>query len=334
MSSADLAAGTARPTRREEDTSSVLFDAPGPKARVRHRLIAVAGALVLLAILAYVLVRLADPANNQLTAEKWLPFLTPTAWTAYLLPGLRGTLVAAGISVVLSVGFGLLLGIGRLVQHRWIRWACGAFVEFFRSVPVLMMMLFAYYAGLFTLGITGDMLPLFGVVVGLTVYNSCVLAELVRSGVNSLPEGQRESGLAIGLTPLQTLTVIQLPQAITAMLPSMLSQLVVILKDSALGYMISYLELMRSGIYLAAAYANLIPTLIVLAVIYIVINSALTKFASIVEERLRRGRRGITTQPVGAGFVPQTAAEPDVPPTIMPPPDPRPGREHPPRHGR
>lgn len=306
--------------------ASVLFDAPGPRARARHRIAAVLGALAILGLIAFVLVRLADPTNNQLTAEKWLPFLDPVAWTSYLLPGLLGTLLAAFISVVLAIVFGLLLGIGRLVEHRWIRWACGAFVEFFRSVPVLMMMLFAYYAGLYVLRITGTLLPLFGVVVGLTVYNSCVLAELVRSGVNSLPAGQRESGLAIGLTPLQTLTTILLPQAITAMLPSMLSQLVVILKDSALGSMISYLELLRAGSNLGTTFANLIPSLIVLAVIYIVINSALTRVASAVEQRLRRGPRAVVTQRITAGFVPQPAAEPDVPPTIMPRPDDRPGR--------
>jgi glutamate transport system permease protein len=307
-------------------TASVLFDAPGPRARGRHRLIAVAGALALLGVVGFILVRLADPANNQLTAEKWLPFVSASSWTAYLLPGLGGTLLAAALSVVLSIAFGLLLGIGRLVQRRWVRWACGVFVEFFRSVPVLTMMLFAYYAGLFALRISGAALPLFGVVVGLTVYNSCVLAELVRSGVNSLPAGQRESGLAIGLTPMQTLTSILLPQAVTAMLPSMLSQLVVILKDSALGSMIAYSELLRSGTNLAVAFANLIPTMIVLAVLYIVINSALTRLASAVERRLRQGPRAVATRSVTAGFVPDPAAEPDVPETIMPRPDERPGR--------
>lgn len=297
--------------------ASVLFDAPGPKARVRYRLLAVIGALALLALLGYILVRLADPSNNQLTAEKWLPFLTATAWTSYLLPGLLGTLLAAVVAVVLSIVFGLLLGIGRLVENRWVRGACGAFVEFFRSVPVLMMMLFAYYFGLFGLKITGSALPFFGVVVGLTMYNSCVLAELVRSGVHALPKGQREAGLAVGLTPVATLTTILLPQAITAMLPSMLSQLVVILKDSALGSMIAYLELLRSGTYLATAYANLIPTLIVLAVLYILINSVLTRLAGVVQDRLRSGPRGLSTQKVTAGFVPQPASEPDGPSSLV-----------------
>lgn len=306
--------------------ASVLFDVPGPKSRRRHRTVAAVGLVAILAMVVLVLVRLGDPANNQLTAQKWLPFFTAQAWTSYLLPGLRGTLLAAVIAVLLSVFFGLLLGIARLGQRRWIRWVSGAFVEFFRAVPVLMMMLFAYYFGLFGLGISGAALPLFGVVVGLTVYNSCVLADLVRSGVNQLPLGQREAGLAIGLTPHQTLTGIQLPQAITAMLPSMLSQLVVILKDSALGSMIAYLELLRSGTYLATTYANLIPTLIVLAVMFIALNYALTKVASFVEMRLRSGSRGVVTLQSTAGFVPQPAAEPEVPVTLMPPPDDRPGR--------
>ena len=181
---------------------------------------------------------------------------------------------------------------------------CGIFVEFFRAVPVLMMMFFAYYFGLFTLNISGSALPLFGAVVGLTFYNSCVIAELVRSGVHSLPRGQREAGYAIGLTSGQTLTSILLPQAITAMLPSIVSQLVVILKDSALAYNIAYLELLRQGQNLAVYEGNLIPTLIVLAVIYILINWALTRVARALEARLRTGKRGIRPGPLNAGRQP------------------------------
>ena len=89
-----------------------------------------------------------------------------------------------------------------------VRWACGVFVEFFRAVPVLMMMLFAYYVFLFGFQISGDFLSLYGVIAGLTFYNSSVIAELIRSGVGALPTGQREAGLAIGLTPFQTLRTI------------------------------------------------------------------------------------------------------------------------------
>ncbi|GAA3699411.1 amino acid ABC transporter permease [Microlunatus aurantiacus] len=289
--------------------SSVLFDAPGPKALVRYRIVAAVGVLLLLGLLFLIIRGLANPTNNQLTAAKWLPFLEWSSWKDYLIPGLIGTLQAAVISVVIAVAAGVLLGLGRLSELAPVRIVCGIFVEFFRSIPVLMMMFFAYYFGLFALGISGTALPLFGAVVGLTFYNACVIAELVRSGVHSLPRGQREAGYAIGLTSGQTLWSVLLPQAITAMLPSIVSQLVVILKDSALAYNIAYLELLRQGQNLAVFKGNLIPTLIVLAGIYIVINWALTRVARALESRLRSGKRGIKPGPLDPGTNPALAAE-------------------------
>jgi glutamate transport system permease protein len=278
---------------------SVLFDAPGPKARRRHLVIAVVGSLGILALL-YLVIR-ALAAKGQFTAAKWSPFLEPVTWTSYLLPGLRATLVAAFFSVILAIVCGILLGMGRLSEAAPVRWACGVFVEFFRAVPVLMMMLFAYYVFLFGVQISGEALPLLGVIAGLTFYNSCVIAELIRSGVGSLPKGQREAGLAIGLTPFVTLRLVLLPQAITIMLPSIVSQLVVILKDSALGFLILYPELVRSGQTLAALEGNLIPTFIVVAAIFILINYLLTRLAHYLERRLQtrgRGPRLPVTEPL------------------------------------
>ena len=253
--------------------TSVLFDAPGPKARVRHRIIAAVGVVLLLVLAVFVIKGLANPENDQLTAAKWVPFLECVVVDGLPDPGTDRHAAGSGHQRgPLGDRSASLLGLGRLSQIALVRIVCGIFVEFFRAVPVLMMMLFAYYFGLFALHISGSALPLFGVVVGLTFYNSCVIAELVRSGVHSLPRGQREAGCAIGLTSGQTLTSVLLPQAITAMLPSIVSQLVVILKDSALGYNIAYLELLRQGQNLAVYEGNLIPTLIVLAVIYIVMN--------------------------------------------------------------
>ncbi len=278
-----------RPSPAEAD---VLFDAPGPRARRRHRILAAVGALLLTALTLLLLRGLAAPDNNQLAAAKWRPFLQASSWADYLLPGLLSTLQAAGLSIILGIGLGITLGLGRLSPLTAVRLACGAFVEFFRAVPVLLMMFFAYYFGLFTLHLTGGALPLFAAVVGITLYNASVIAELVRSGVQALPRGQREAGQAIGLSSYQTLTAVLLPQAITNMLPSLISQLVVTLKDSALAYNVAYLELLRQGQNLASYKGNLIPTLIVLAALYIVINSALTTAASAVERRLRRSRRG------------------------------------------
>jgi glutamate transport system permease protein len=269
---------------------SVLFDAPGPRSRRRHLVIALVGSLAIVGLLYLVISALA--AKGQFGAAKWSPFLDPVTWTSYLLPGLRATLVAAFFSVLLAMIFGILLGMGRLSTAAPVRWACGAFVEFFRAVPVLMMMLFAYYVFLFGIQISGEVLPLLGVIAGLTFYNSCVIAELIRSGVGLLPQGQREAGLAIGLTPFATLRLVLLPQAITIMLPSILSQLVVILKDSALGFLILYPELVRSGQTLAALEGNLIPTFIVVAAMFIIINYLLTRLAHYLERRLQTRRRG------------------------------------------
>jgi glutamate transport system permease protein len=261
--------------------------------------------LILLGLILLILRGLANPENNQLTAEKWAPFLTSEAWLYYYLPGIGATLLAAAVSVVLALVLGLLLGMGRLSELTPLRWFCSVFVEFFRAVPVLMMMLFAYF-GLQQVGLFGPTLIFISVVIGLTFYNASVIAELVRAGVGSLPSGQREAGLAIGMTPNQTLAIVLLPQAITAMLPSMISQLVVILKDSALGYWINYLELLNQAKSFGTYQANTIPALIVAAVIYIVLNYGLSRLASVVEYRLKTRSKG------GAPLAADTVTGPDA----------------------
>lgn len=254
---------------------TVLFDLPGPRARARHRALAVVGGVVLAALVGAVIWLLRD----ELTPAMWRPFLDPVTWTAYIVPGLIATIIGAAISVVMAGLLGVLLGMGRLAQNRPIALLSGIFVEFFRSVPVLMMMIFSYYAFIFSGVLTGPTASLAGVVTGLTLYNACVIAELVRSGVHALPNGQTEAGLAVGLTRPQTLRMILLPQAIRAMLPALVSQLIVVLKDTALGYIIIYPELLQSAERLAAVHGNIIVAYLIVAVIFIVINWALSGLA-------------------------------------------------------
>ena len=182
-----------------------------------------------------------------------------------MLPGIQGTLTAAAISIVLALILGFVLGVGRLSHHRAIRWVCSIIVEFFRAVPVLIMMLFAY-----SLYAAYDIFPskqlaLAGVVTGLTLYNGAVIAEIVRAGVNALPRGQAEAASSLGLRWGQTMRSILLPQAITSMLPVLVSQLVVVLKDTAIGYQITYVEMVRQGTQVGASYGNYVPALIVIA---------------------------------------------------------------------
>lgn len=271
-------------------TQAVLFDAPGPKARLRHKLFTVVGVLIAIAIVYVVYIQF--EAAGQLKGFMWKPFVTdPEVWTSYLIPGLRGTFTAAVISIVLAVVFGLLFGMGRLSPLAPVRWFCSVIVEFFRSVPVLLMMVFAYFGYFATSNIVPNQhAPLAAVVTALTLYNGAVIAELVRSGVHGLPSGQAEAGLAIGLSPGQVLRSIQLPQALTAMLPALVGQLVVVLKDSALGYGITYLELLNWSKTLGSAYANTVPAYIVAAILFVIINYALTRFAVYLEGRLKKRR--------------------------------------------
>jgi glutamate transport system permease protein len=281
------------------DAVAVLYDVPGPKAVLRYRILTVVVAVISLGI-AFLIYRALE-SKGQLTAEKWDPFLESTTWTTYLLPGIQGTLVAAALSIVFALILGAVLGIGRLSDHRAVRIVSGAIVELFRAVPVLILMIFLYavYADYEVFKV--KYLALAAVVTGLTLYNGSVIAEIVRAGVNSLPKGQREAASALGMRKSQVMTLVLLPQAVTAMLPAIISQMVVALKDSALGYIIGYVEVVRSGQQVGAFYSNYLPSLIIVAVIMIIINSALTKLATVVERRLRsRKRKGGTAAVVPA----------------------------------
>ncbi len=284
-------------------SASVLFDTPGPRARVRNRVITAVTALVVALVAWVVYSRL--QTKGQLTAAKWEPFLTANLWKTYVLPGVQGTLTAAAVSIVLALALGFLLGVGRLSERAVVRWPCAVVVEFFRAVPVLVMMIFAYF-----LFATYDLFPskhlaLAGVITGLTLYNGAVIAETVRAGVNALPRGQSEAAEALGLRWGQSMRAILLPQAVTSMLPVLVSQMVVVLKDTAIGYQITFLEMVRQGTQVGSAYGNYVPALIVIAVLMICVNFALGSVATWLEGRLRRSTRG--PEPLHAAPVSQGA---------------------------
>ncbi|OLT40921.1 amino acid ABC transporter permease [Serinicoccus sp. CNJ-927] len=276
----------------------VLFDIPGPKARARHLVYGIVGSLVILGLLTIAALRMVE--KGQFEAAKWTPFLESNTWTFYLLPGLIATLQAAAVAVVLSMVVGIGLAMLRMSDIRVVRWASGVFVEFFRAVPVLIMMIFTWQmlvknptivSLMDSLGLSGSNATFIAVVVGLVLYNGSVICEVVRNGVGSLPGGQREAGLSVGLSPAQVRRSILVPQALTAMLPALVSQIVVITKDSALGYIITYPELLSRTRQLGSANANTLAAYLVAAVIFILINYAITKLAEWIEGRQRRKRR-------------------------------------------
>ncbi|MFQ6398287.1 amino acid ABC transporter permease [Nocardia sp. KC 131] len=268
--------------------ASVLFDAPGTRARIRYNIYSVLVLVAVAGILWYLYSGFAD--KGQFTSEKWKPFLEKEVWTTYLLPGLKGTVVAALMSIVFALVVGMVFGILRMSEHRVVRWVAGAVVELARAIPVLILMIFLFAIFSDYKLFKVDQLALAAVVTALTVYNGSVIAEIVRAGIKSLPKGQTEAAVALGLRKGQLMRLILLPQAITAMLPALISQMVVALKDSALGYQITYVEIVRSGQQLGAAEQNTIPSLMVIAIVMIALNSTLTLVATRVEKRLR-GRK-------------------------------------------
>ncbi|MBL7286111.1 amino acid ABC transporter permease [Corynebacterium godavarianum] len=268
--------------------ATVLYDAPGPNAVKRNYIYTAVTIAVLAAAAWWVMSTLAG--NGQLEAAKWTPFVQANTWTTYILPGLLGTLKAAALSIVFAIVFGVIFGLGRLAQTKVVRWLCGVIIEFFRAIPVLMLMIFLYQLFAVFKIVPPKGLAFWAVVIALTLYNGAVIAEILRAGIKSLPRGQSEAAQALGMSHWQTMWQILLPQSVAAMLPALISQMVIALKDSALGYQIGYIEVVRSGTQVASANKNYIPALIVVAIIMIAINFLLTRLASRVEHQLRAGR--------------------------------------------
>jgi glutamate transport system permease protein len=290
---------------------SVLFDAPGPRARRRLLLGNAVGAVVVIGVLALLLLQLGE--KGQLDGALWLAAVDANAWTHYYWPGFLETIRAAAVAIVGAMVFGLLFGVGRLSSHVLVRTVCGAVVEFFRAVPVLLMMVF-FWLLLATAGVGSP--DFLGVVIALVLYNGSVVAELVRSGVHGLPKGQREAALSVGLRRSQSLRSVEVPQALVAMLPALVSQLVVVLKDSALGAIITYNELLQSARRLGSGQGNILQALTVAAVLFIIINWSLTKLAERLSRTVRRtsGRTGTMAAGLDAGVgVGMTAVAADRP---------------------
>ena len=288
--------------------SSVLYDVPGPSARMRNRLFSVAFGLALLGLVWFVYAKF--DAKDQWAAEKWKPLTQGDVWRNILVPGLEGTIKAALVSGVLALVLGTLLGIGRLSEHWWIRVPAGTIVELFRAIPLLVLIFFAFFGAF---AITGRSISAFtAVVFGLTLYNGSVIAEIVRAGVQAVPRGQVEAAYALGLRKGDVLRLVQLPQAVRFMLPVLVAQLVVLLKDSALGYVIGYVELLRQANQIGTEFNNIVQASILIAAIYIVINLILGWVANRLEARLgRMGQRAPRLGPAaemgGGGAAPEPA---------------------------
>lgn len=266
--------------------STVLYDAPGPLTRRRHLLYSVLFGVVLAAVVVWVVLKLKDAGEFD---QRVIDGLTRTnVWNA-IGDGVVATLKVAGLAIVLSVAFGLLLAFGRMADRTWIRVPCRWLIEFFRAVPVLLMIIFlrALTGGH---GLEIETRALIALVGGLTLYNGSVLAEVFRAGVQAVPRGQSEAAYAIGLRKGQVMRIVLMPQAIRYMLPAIISQCVVALKDTSLGFIVAYPELTSQGRQIALFLHNNLMVWVVIAAIYITLNNVVSEIATLLERRLSRGR--------------------------------------------
>ena len=271
---------------------SVLYDAPGPRARRRARLMSVVSMLFFAVLLLLAGLRLYE--TGQFEAERWSPLFWPAderfpqVWNQIRI-GATNTLLAAALAIALSLVLGTALTTIRLLLGRYSRLPVVLLAEVLRGAPVVVLIFFAARV-LPQLGV--DLSQLWYLVIGLTAYNFVVIGEILRAGVAALPSGQREAGLAIGLTPRQTVLQIQLPQAFRLMLPALISQLVVIVKDTSLAgiILIGPQELLNTGKNLEGFLRNPLQTYLLIALLYIIINSLLGRLATFAEKRLSRAR--------------------------------------------
>jgi glutamate transport system permease protein len=262
--------------------TAVLYDVAGPRARRRVLIGSVISTVVVLGLLGLAAMRLAD--KGQFRADHW-DWLKDTGRIRFLAEGLYLTLKAAVVAMVLSMAAGSVLALARLSRTAPLRWLATIYIEIFRALPVLLLILFCYLA-LPLLGVNIE--PFSSLVLGLTLYNGAVMAEIFRAGILSLDRGQSEAAYAIGLSYGQAMRLVVVPQAFRRMIPSLVSQLVTVLKDTSYGYIVTYEELLRRGKANADDPDWLISSYVVVLLVYVVINFTLSRIAKRLEVRQRR----------------------------------------------
>ena len=259
-----------------------MFDTAGPRARRRIRLLSALSVVVIVGVLGLGYYQFY--ASGALAPSTWLTFTRP-ATLGYLWGALLNTLAAAAVAGIAAVPLGLLLALGRLSPLRVLRWPSVAVIELFRAVPVLLVI----YVFMFALPLYGIQVSTFAkLVLPIALCAAATLAEVFRAGVLALPRGQREAGLAVGLTEGQAFRLVVFPQALRITIPALVAQAVIVVKDTAFGYVVSYPELLQSGRVLIANTGDLVQTYIVVTVVYVLVNMALSACARALDRRLAR----------------------------------------------
>lgn len=286
--------------------TTTLYDVAGPRTQRRVFVGSVISGLIFAALVTLALLRFA--AKGQFDGDHWSWMKQSGTWR-FFAGGLLLTVRAAVTGMVLAMTIGALLALARLSRAAPLRWLATTYIEIFRALPVLLLIFFSYLA-LPRLGV--NVSPFTALVIGLTLYNSAVLAEIFRAGILSLDRGQSEAAYSIGLTYGQAMRLVIVPQAFRRMIPSLISQLVTLLKDTSYGYIVTYEELLRRGKANADFDSKwLISSYLVVLLVYVIVNFTLSRLAQRLEVRQRK-RYGAGPIQAGTEDLAVLAAEGDA----------------------
>lgn len=290
-------------------STSVLFDAPGPRARRASLIGSILSIVVILAGVVWIYLLLAAPRESggitlpgMFDASRWDIFADPEVWS-FIGQGVVATLQAAAVAAVGAILLGIVFSLMRSSLIPWVRIPTAWLLEFFRGMPVLLMMLF-----ILLVASTG---AFWAVVIALIIYNGTLIGEALRAGLAALPRGQREAALSVGMREFQSKMLVEFPQAFRQMLPIIVAQLVVLLKDTSLGYIVGYSEIIRTNMNnLGAFFGNryLFSLFVVTLVIYLTINLTLSWFARWLARRTASGGRKAKAEAATPGTADPTSA--------------------------
>ena len=270
-----------------------LYESPGPRTRRKIRIITGLALLALLALLGVIVRQFY--VTGQLDAKYWSFFARWTTWR-FLGQGLLTTLAAALTGSAISFTLGFLLMRGKF-QGKAIRLISTFLIEFTRGVPTLLLIYFFFLV----VPKTGWKPSAFWKITLPCAISACgVVAEALRSGVNAVPAGQREAALSLGLSERRTFYRIVFPQAFRFVIPSLIAELVIVLKDTTFAYVVSCADLMQNAKVLISNYDAMLSIYLVVAVIYILINYLLNTLSERIAGSRRRSAWTITETNKGA----------------------------------
>ena len=250
-----------------------LYDEPGPKAKRQIFFWTIVSLFPIAFLLYRMIIRFQE--NGQLAPQYWSFFLKYTTWR-FIGQGLLGTLEAALTAGAIAFVIGFLLMRGRISRSGILRKISAALIEFTRGVPTLLFIYFFFLV----VPQTGLKLPsLLRIALPVAISAVGVVAEVFRSGVNAVPKGQIEAALSLGMRDRHVFYKVIFPQAFRYVIPSLISEIVIVVKDTTFAYVINFPDLMQNAKVLISNYDAMLPVYLVVSVIYILINFLINQLA-------------------------------------------------------